>query len=832
MPVNASDLSCNRTLVSSLQRCALLKDLQTGYKLHFEIARFDHLRCDVAIGSSLVHMYSKCGLFAQAEEVLEMLPGRNSVSWNALIGGALDYNDGDKAIRWFEKMQLNGVQPDDVTFISVVKACQYMGIKKLRDIHAELARRGVLERNIIIGSNLVDIYARLGSLLESQEVFDTLCVRDVICWTALMRGYIEQGCCEKALELFEQMQVEGVAPDTVSYVCSLQACGEIGCISMGEILHAVVSMKGFLGRNLVLDTALINMYTRCGMLWTAQEIFDSLPVRNVVSWTSLINAYAECGQYENAINCFELMQHDEVSPNTATFLSTLKACWSIRVVDKGEEIHADIVKKGLFDEYLALGNALIDMYMKCGYIHEAQDVFNRLSFRSLVSWNTLVIGYADQGHGIDALKHFENVQLQGYFPDVVTYIGGLKACCILQDLQKGQAFHAQIFSLGLLGKDPGLGSVLIDMYVKCRMLVKAQDVFERIPIPDVIAWSALIGGYAEAGNFDKTLMYLEKMQKQGIPSSPMTFGCGLRVCSSIGAMSKGQEIHSEIERCGLHHEVGNDLVYMYAKDGWLPSAQEVFSRLQVRDVVSWNTLMTGYALIDHDEKILGLLDQLLLEGVSPDHVTLVHCLKACGNIGAINKGLQMHSFTIKSGILEEEPIIGNCLIDMYSRCGLLTLAQQVFDALPTCDVVSWNSLLAGHAQLGQSERVFEMLEKMHSACIKPSLVTMTIILSACGCKGLIERCHTYFEIMSSEYGIAPNLIHHACMVDLLSRSGQVHEAVQMIEGLPWSSDIVIWHAVLSGCGKWGSLELGREAFKHATCSGEHHAGTYMLYAQL
>ncbi|KAI5057889.1 hypothetical protein GOP47_0027904 [Adiantum capillus-veneris] len=824
-----------RNFVSSLKVCAMQKDVKTGLVIHSEIARFSCLDKDVIIGSSLVNLYAKCGLFAKAKQVLEKLPKGNAVAWNALIGGHIEGKDGIAAMECFERMQHELVLPDDVTFFYLAKACRHVGTKECRKIHGELARRGLLEENSLVGSNLVDSYARLGSLLKAQEVFDMLPIRDVVCWTAMIRGYFEQGCSETAIVCFEQMQLEGIAPDAVTYVCSLQACGSLGHVVKGEALHREIATKGFLRGNFVLGTALVDMYARCGVLTKAQEVFDELPSRNVVTWTSLITGYSECGHGEKALECFQLMQSDGVPPNTATFLITLKACSSIDAIDKGEEIHADIEKKGLLEEDIVLGNALVDMYMKCGGINKAQDVFDTLPSRNLVSWNTLIAGYVEHGCVADALKHFKHMNQMGLSPDGITYACILKACGNLQDLEFGQEMHAQISGKGLLERDSSLGSALVDMYAKCSSLAKAQEAFDRLRVQDTIAWTTLIAGYAEVGQAERVLVYLQHMNQQGIPMNPVTLGCGLRACGCLRATYEGQNIHAEIERCGLLQcdpTIGNALIYMYAKSGWLLSAQEVFSKLQGRDVITWNALITGYTVNDRDEETLKFVDQMRLDGVVPDFVTFVCSLKACGCLGAIDKGLEIHAEILKRGLLEQELVLGNSLIDMYSKCGLLTLAHQVFNMLPVRDAVSWNSLLVGHTLLGHSESVFEMLGKMLGEYVKPTLVTLTIVLTACSHMGLYERSQTYFEALSNEYGIVPTLEHHACMIDLLSRLGRVHKAIHMIKEMPFSADIVVWQTVLSACRKWGNFELGKQAFKHAAHMAECHSGPYVMYSQL
>ena len=183
------------------------------------------------------------------------------------------------------------------------------------------------------------------------------------------------------LTCFRRMRNEGVEPNAVTFTCILKACGCIGDIDKGKEIHDEIACKGLLKKDIVLGNALVDMYARCCVLLKARQVLDELPSRDVVSWNTLILGYVQQGQDEEAMNCFEHMIGEGISPNVVSFIGILKACGSIGALDKGKQIHDEIVARGLLDKNVVLGTALVDMFAKCGLLTKAQEVLKELPFR-------------------------------------------------------------------------------------------------------------------------------------------------------------------------------------------------------------------------------------------------------------------------------------------------------------------------------------------------------------------------------------------------------------------------------------------------------------------
>jgi pentatricopeptide repeat protein len=203
-----------------------------------------------------------------------------------------------------------------------------------------------------------------------------------------------------------------------------------------------------------------------------------------------------------------------------------------------------------------------------------------------------------------------------------------------------------------------------------------------------------------------------------------------------------------------------------------------------------------------------------IDGVAPNDVTFICGLKACALAGAEEKGCEIHHEIERRGLVDRNIIVGTAVVDMYCKWGALSKALHVFDKLSVRDGVAWTALLTGYAQIGESWNVASIFERMVSEGVNPNPVTFLVLVRACcHCTSIFNKCLTYFEAMTRDFGINPTLEHHTCMVNFLGRAGEFEKAISMIKKMPSSPDHVMWHALMVTCQHWGNVEFGRKAFK-------------------
>ena len=340
----------------------------------------------------------------------------------------------------------------------------------------------------------------------------------------------------------------------------------------------------------------------------------------------------------------------------------------------------------------------------------------------------------------------------------------LKSCANKKDLHEGTRIHGEILKRDglLLEQNPHIAACLINMYAKCGMFEKARKLLEEDSVQNVASWNALISGYAQQGQVHEALNVYSCMQRENVVPNSVTFICILKACGNRSALDEGRRVHKMIVDRGLLKKdivLATAVVDMYAKCGEMTNAKDMLNSLSVQDVISWNTLISGYIQAGQCSEALDCMQRIYCECLSPDSVTLICILKACGTIRATNKGKQIHDKIRRRGLLEKDVTLGNALLDMYTRCGMLSRAQKVLEELPARDVVSWNTLISGYVQHAQNQETFNCLERMESEGFSPDVVTFMCILKACGNIGAIDKGKQIHEKIRNKKGLM-NACHH------------------------------------------------------------------------
>ena len=271
-----------------------------------------------------------------------------------------------------------------------------VSITRGQEIHTTVFNKG-LEREPLIGNSLLDMYAKCGSLIATQYVFNMLLDRNVVSWTALIGGYVENGCCPKALDCFEKMHYDGILANVVTFICILKACSNIKAESRGQEIHIVIVKRGFAGDNVVAN-GLVNMYSKCGMFLEAQNVFDKLYGSGTVSWNVLISGYAQLGRNDEVFNLLNkfLSQHDE--PNPMTFTILLNICSHTGLLQESKRCLETMVACYGVIPTLEHYGCIVDLLGRAGRLDEANAVISQMPFIiNLSVWNSLFGACQKQG---------------------------------------------------------------------------------------------------------------------------------------------------------------------------------------------------------------------------------------------------------------------------------------------------------------------------------------------------------------------------------------------------------------------------------------------------
>ncbi|XVE67530.1 hypothetical protein DITRI_Ditri08aG0168300 [Diplodiscus trichospermus] len=399
---------------------------------------------------------------------------------------------------------------------------------------------------------------------------------------------------------------------------------------------------------------------------------------------------------------------------------------------------------------------------------------------------------------------------------------------------KLRQIHAFSLRHGALLNDPDIGKQLIYNLVSLSAPMSyAHNIFSRIQSSNVFIWNTMIRGYAEGENPKPALELYRQMQASCIEPDTHTYPFLLKAIAKSADVVFGEKVHSIVIRKGFDSLVfvHNSLLHVYSACGIVGSAYRLFELMPERDVVTWNSVINGFALNGKPNEALTLFREMRMEGVEPDGFTVVSLLSACAELGALALGRRIHVYMVKVG-LTENLHVNNGLLDLYAKCGSIREARKVFDEMKERNTVSWSSLIVGLAINGFGKEALQLFKEMESEGLVPSEVIFVGVLYACSHCGMVDEGFNYFARMKEEYGILPRIEHYGCMVDLLGRAGLVKESYEYIQNMPLQPNAVIWRTLLGACTIHGHLALGEYARAQVLQLEPGCSGDYVLLSNL
>lgn len=760
---------------------ACTQELARARQVHAELVRLGS-KPDGYAGTILVNSYVKCGQLLDARHVFDTMDKRNVVLWNAMIMGYARLGEGEEALHLYAKMQEEGLVPNDRTFVGALKACSSMTVREewseaggilvkkrclmqVRAIHSHLlqSRHSSV---IFVETMLVDVYSKCGSLVDARNAFERMSQRNVVSWTAMIFGFAQQGEGELALQFYVEMQQEGVAPNKQTFLGVLKACSTLAAVQqraneIDDILlrrrcldHARAIHLHALQTGLEIDRSignmLIDVYVKCGNMADARSIFEKMPHRDLLCWNAMITGYTRFGEAEKALVSYIRMQEAGVIPDGRTFFSALKACSVSAAVegneatvkqvkkqclDRAREIHGQMQKGGC-EMSLSLQTLLVDVYAKCGSMVDARLVFEEMPCHDVVSWTSMILGYAQMAEGEMALQFYREMKQEGVVPDDRAFVGALKACSSLATAGQGhrvvgeyvleryakvvRAIHSDAVGGGM-EFNVFVATMLVDAYARCGSLEDARHVFETIPHRSVASWNAMIMGYSQCDKGDEALRLYTRMGNEGVVPTDRTFVAALKACGSVTGLKMGMQIHAEIQRNGLATSglyVQTALVDMYGKCGSMEHAQQVFDTMAVKDVAAWNALIAGYCHQGESMVVFDLLQLMRRDCVHPDRVTFLSVLSVCSHCGLVEMGSKLFvSMSCDYGITPSMDHY-TCLVDLLGRAGHLDRAMAVVKLMPSepdgavwltvmCACLKWSNVEVGRQAFDAAVRLNE-----------------------------------------------------------------------------------------------------------------------------
>lgn len=528
-------------------------DIKTLKKLHSKIIFDQHLRVNPSMGIKLMRAYAARGETRIARHIFDEIPDRNVIFFNVMIRSYVNNHLYDDGLLVFKTMSSDGFWPDNYTYPCVLKACSashnlWVGLQ----IHGAVMKVG-LDLNLFVGNGLVAMYGKCDCLLEARRVLHEMPRRDVVSWNSMVAGYAQNARFDDALEVCREMESLRLKPDAGT---------------MASLLPAVTN-------------------TSSDNVSYIKEMFNNLVHKNLVAWNVMIAVYVNNSMPGKAVDLFLHMERSEIEPDAVTIASILPACGDLSALLLGRRLHQYVERKKFLPNLL-LENALMDMYAKCGCLGEAREVFDRMEFKDVVSWTSLISAYGRGGQGRDAVALFAKMRDLGMNPDSIAFVSVLSACSHAGMLEEGKYYFSLMDEEYHIVPMLEHFSCMVDLLGRAGRVDEAYSFVKEMPIEaNERVWGALLSACRVYSNMDIGLIAADKLF-QIVPEQAGYYVLLSNIYAKAERWQEVTRIRSIMKSRGIKKTPGvsnvelNEKIYTFlAGDRSHPKSTEIYEELDV-----------------------------------------------------------------------------------------------------------------------------------------------------------------------------------------------------------------------------------------------------------
>ncbi|KAL6507077.1 hypothetical protein OROHE_021976 [Orobanche hederae] len=496
-----------------------------------------------------------------------------------------------------------------------------------------------------------------------------------------------------------------------------------------------------------------------------------------------------------------------------------------------KHIHSRLIRSHLYQNQYLL-NMVLKSILHFNQPDYAAAVFSHTYEPNMYLYNTMIRGLVSNDCFDQAIKFFYSMRGVGLLPNNFTFPFVLKSCSRKMDLGLGVKVHSLVVKVGF-DSDVFVKTGLLGFYSKLEKLEDARKVFDDIPEKNVVSWTAMMSGYIGARRFREAVDLFRESLDMGSRPDSYTLVRALSACSQLGDMGAGLWIHNYVVNMGMGRNVfvNTAFVDMYAKCGSMEKARALFDEMPERDIVTWGSIIQGYAANGLPKEALDIFHSMLKQNLRPDCYVIVGVLSACARLGALQLGewasnmMDMNEFLLN-------PVMGTALVDMYAKCGKISVAWEIFREMKVKDPVIFNAFISGLAMTGHVKAVFTCFGLLQKCGLRPDGNTFMGLLCGCTHAGLVDDGRRFFRGMSCLYSLDPTIEHHGSMVDLLARAGLLNEAHRMILSMPMKANAIVWGGLLGGCRLHRDTQLAENVLKQLIELEPWNSGNYVLLSNI
>ncbi|KAJ0724265.1 putative tetratricopeptide-like helical domain superfamily [Helianthus annuus] len=575
----------------------------------------------------------------------------------------------------------------------------------------------------------------------------------------------KQGNLQEAVNILLELDSQHFEIGADVYGDLLQGCVYDRNLSLGKQIHSRIVKKGeSFAKNDYIETKLVVFYAKCDQLDDVNGLFSKVVEKNVFSWAAVIGVYCRMGLFEKGLLKFVEMVESGFEGDNFIIPNVLKACGGLLLVGFGKGVHGYVIKLG-FEDCVFVASSLVDMYGKCGALEDARKVFDKMPERNVVTWNSLMVSYSQNGMYEEAVRVFADMRNEDVQPTVVTMVSFLSATANLCAVEEGKQGH----SIAVLnGLDEGniVGTSLINLYSKTGLVKDAEKVFRKMVKKDVVAWNLMVSCYVQDKDIEKTLNLCSDMLLNGLKFDSVTMTLIATGAGDSQNLKLGKETHCQCIRNNLMSDmaVASSIIDMYAKCNKIHEARRVFSSLQTKDLVLWNTLLAAYAELGSSGETLKLFYEMQLEGIPPNVVSWNSVILAFLKNAQVNEAMvsfsEMESFGVEANL------------------------------------ITHTILITGLVQNGYVDEAITIFVEMQEKGIKPNIVSIVGVLSACKNRASLQlgkAIHGY--VLRHEMHM--NSVLATSMVDMYAKCGNITQSRKVFDTI-LVKQLPLYNAMISG----------------------------------
>ncbi|KAL8101631.1 hypothetical protein AgCh_033505 [Apium graveolens] len=560
-------------------------------------------------------------------------------------------------------------RPAPAIYSTLLQHClQQKALSLGKKVHDHVENNVGFKAGIILNNRILELYCKYGCIVDARKVFDEMTQKNVFSWNIMVSGYAKAGDLRRARGVFDAMPER----DFCSWTAVIS-----GYVKAGDLKEARGVFDAMSERDVCTWNVMVAGYAQAGDLRMARGVFDAMPERDCYSWNAMISGYVKAGDLKEARGVFDKMTERDV------------CAWNI----------------------------MVSGYAQAGDLRGARGVFDEMPERDYISWTAMISGYARHDQPGEALELFRAMEKNGDLGrNQVVVLSALTACTAMRCLRAGKEIHGRIVRMGLGSDEQEVWNSLLNMYGKCGSIDDARRIFDKSLKRDVVSWTMMIHRYFEDGRWEEGFNLFVQLLGSGIRPNEFTFSGVLNACVNQSAEFLGRQVHGHMIRIrpyDLKSSAANPLVHMYSRLGNVENAYKIFKGIPQPDLLSWTSLINGYAQNGQPHEALQLFELLLKSGNKPDDIIFTGVLSACTHAGLVDKGLEyFHSIKEKHGLEYTQHHYG-CVIDLLGRSGRFKEAEDFIISMPMKpDKFHWGSLLNGcriHRNIELAKRSAEAL---------------------------------------------------------------------------------------------------------------------------